>query len=988
MHTTLAARLGALGRVGLAGVLVAAGGLALVAAQTSPAVAQPAQDRLVSEIPEDFTPNITDGRVLTITQVGSKVIMGGDFTQVVKGGTFARANILAIDATTGAVDTAFAPAINGTVETVLAGPNNTVYVGGTFSTVNGVTTRNLTKLDVGTGAKITAYKSLPVNGAVQDLELSGNRLFVAGTFTTYNAVPHNGLAALDATTGTVDEFMGVDFVGHHNYNGTGANAAVGVNKLTLSPDGSRLVALGNFKTADGLPRDQIAQLLVNGATAVVDPNWQTLRFTPACSRNAFDSYVRDLDFSPDGSYFVVVATGGPNPGTLCDTASRWNVADTGQAVEPKWINDTGGDTLFSVAVTGAAVYVGGHQRWLNNAGGRDRAVAGAVARPGLGALDPANGVPFSWNAARHPRGVGAFALYTTPAGLWVGMDTNYFGNFEYFRGRVGFFPLAGGKVVPVPTTPTLPGNVHIAGPQAAGLTPAAGGANDVVRRAFDGTTVGAQSSLLGTGTWSNARGAFMVDGTLFYGQNDGGNTGGRLYKRTYDGATFGPATLVDPYHNPKWDTVDTGSGQTYAGVTSSFYGTTVLANVGSMMFANGKIYYTRTGLLQPTGLYARGFTPESGIIAPAETTVVSSGWSDAGGMFLSGNTLYVVRISDGALVSTPWNNGVPTLSGATVLSGPSKDGKNWKGRAVFLANPPVANQPPTAAFTSSCLGLTCSFDGTTSSDSDGTINSYAWNFGDGGTATGATPAAHTYATGGPQTVTLTVTDDDLATGSVQNVVTPTAPGTGIAFRDEATQNNTSGSVSLTVPLTVQAGDGLVLSLSLPNTTVTFGQPTGVTGFTSAGTQANGTAMQTTVWQKVAQAGDAGSTISVTLSATSKINAHLLAYSGTSVAGPVASFTGGTDSATTTHVTPAVIVATDGSWVVSYWTDKSSATTGWAAPAGQTVRNLAIGTGSGYLTSLITDANAASSAGPGGGLTATSNQSSTKAVMLTIVLAPV
>ena len=986
MRVAMAARLGVAGRAGLALALVAAGGLALGIAGAPSAVAQPAQDRLVSEIPASFTPNISDGRVLSIAQVGSKVIMGGTFTKVVKGATtFTRNSIVAINATTGAVDTAFAPTINGTVETVLAGPNNTVYVGGTFSTVNGTNTRNLAKLSTATGAKVSGYTSLPVNGAVQDLELLGNRLYVAGTFTTYNAVPHGGLAALDATTGAVDEFMGIDVTEHHNFNGSGANAPVGANKLSLSPDGSRLVAIGNFRKADGLSRDQVAQILLGGATAAVDPNWQTLRFVPACARNAFDSYVRDVDFSPDGSYFAIVTTGGPNPGTLCDTATRWNVADTGQAVEPKWINDTGGDTLFSVAVTGPAIYVGGHQRWLNNAGGRDRAVAGAVARPGLGALDPANGVPFSWNPGRQPRGVGAFALYATPAGLWVGMDTDYFGNFEHFRGKVGFFPLEGGKVVPVPTTPTLPGNVHIAGPQSAGGffggTPAAGGANDVVRRAYDpGVGVGAQSSLIGTGTWSNARGSFMVDGTLFFGQSDG-----KLYKRSYDGAVFGPATLVDPYHDPKWDSVDTGSGQTYAGVTSSFYGS-VIQSLGSMLFANGRIYFTRTGFGQPQGLYARGFTPESGIIDPTQITVAASGWSDAGGMFLSDNMLYVVRISDGSLVRTPWNNGVPTLSGATVVSGPSRDGKNWKGRAIFLAPPPAVNQPPTAAFTSSCLGLTCTFDGTSSSDSDGTVASYAWNFGDGGTATGATPPPHPYAAGGPYTVTLTVTDDDLATGSVQHVVTVTPPGQGIVFRGAATPvNKSTNSVSLTVPANVQAGDGLVLSLSLTTTTTTIGQPTG--GFVSAGTQANGTAMVTTAWQKVATATDAGSTVTIALSASVKVNAHLLAYSGTSAAGPVASFAGSIDSSTATHVTPAVAVGTDGSWVVSFWADKSSTTTAWTLPAGQVLRSSAIGTGTGYNTAVISDGNAGSSAGPAGGLTATTNAASTKAVMLTVVLAP-
>jgi PKD repeat protein len=67
------------------------------------------------------------------------------------------------------------------------------------------------------------------------------------------------------------------------------------------------------------------------------------------------------------------------------------------------------------------------------------------------------------------------------------------------------------------------------------------------------------------------------------------------------------------------------------------------------------------------------------------------------------------------------------------------------------------NQAPTASFTRSCSGLTCSFT-STSSDPDGTIASYSWTFGDGGTSTLQNPS-HTYAAGGSYTATLRVTDN-------------------------------------------------------------------------------------------------------------------------------------------------------------------------------------------------------------------------------------
>ena len=80
------------------------------------------------------------------------------------------------------------------------------------------------------------------------------------------------------------------------------------------------------------------------------------------------------------------------------------------------------------------------------------------------------------------------------------------------------------------------------------------------------------------------------------------------------------------------------------------------------------------------------------------------------------------------------------------------------------------NQAPKAAFTSSAKALVASFDGSGSSDADGTIASYAWDFGDGATGTGAKPD-HTYATAGDYTVALTVTDNDGATDTVTKTVT-------------------------------------------------------------------------------------------------------------------------------------------------------------------------------------------------------------------------
>jgi PKD repeat protein len=81
--------------------------------------------------------------------------------------------------------------------------------------------------------------------------------------------------------------------------------------------------------------------------------------------------------------------------------------------------------------------------------------------------------------------------------------------------------------------------------------------------------------------------------------------------------------------------------------------------------------------------------------------------------------------------------------------------------AVTIVAP--ANVAPTAGFTSSCTNLVCDFTDT-STDPDGTVVGWDWDFGDGEVSSQQSPQ-HTYAVGGPYTVTLVVTDDDVTASS-------------------------------------------------------------------------------------------------------------------------------------------------------------------------------------------------------------------------------
>jgi PKD repeat protein len=104
---------------------------------------------------------------------------------------------------------------------------------------------------------------------------------------------------------------------------------------------------------------------------------------------------------------------------------------------------------------------------------------------------------------------------------------------------------------------------------------------------------------------------------------------------------------------------------------------------------------------------------------------------------------------------------------------------------VSVTTQATTSQPPTAVMsatpTSGTAPLNVSFDAAGSTDSDGTIVSYAWTFGDGGSQTGGPTALRTYSTAGTYTASLTVTDNSGMTDTRSVAITVQAQTTNYAL---------------------------------------------------------------------------------------------------------------------------------------------------------------------------------------------------------------
>jgi hypothetical protein len=163
---------------------------------------------------------------------GSTLYFGGVFSSV---GGSARYCLAAVNSSTGAVVSGFAPTISaGGVVKSLALDGSYVYAAGAFTSIGGQTRAGFAEINTSTGTA-TSFNPAP-NGDVTALATDGSTLYVGGTFTNISSNSRNRIAAFDITTSpTVTSFD--------------PNASGNVNTLAVS--GPSLYASGAFSTLTG-----------------------------------------------------------------------------------------------------------------------------------------------------------------------------------------------------------------------------------------------------------------------------------------------------------------------------------------------------------------------------------------------------------------------------------------------------------------------------------------------------------------------------------------------------------------------------------------------------------------------------------------------------------------------------------------------------------------------------------------------------------------
>jgi len=764
-----------------------------------------------------FAPTINaQVRALDVSPDGTRLYAVGDFTSV-NGVTKNR--IAAFDLPSGALRTSFAGSANAPVYAVTA-TNSTVYFGGTFSQTAGVARPgHAAAVTASTGA-LLPWAPLLENGRAFAMEVApdNSKIVVAGNFTTLNGSsdPGYGQGAVDTNTGANLPWAVGSIVRNAGptaavYNldsdatsvyGVTYNYAIGGGGGNLEGAFKASWSTGALEWLQDCHGDEYSVAAAAGAVYVAGhPHMCTNmggfpETVPKTWHRALAFTLNATGTLPAGNMW-----GKPKPDVLHFYPNINQGTYTGQAQGP-----------WSVAGNASYVVYAGEFTQVNNQPQQ------GLSRFAVKSIAPNKDAPELLESSWSPT-----TESYSPGTVRISIPTNSDQDNELL---VYSFIRDGNTTAPVYTTsvPSAFWNRPTITYVDSGLAPDSShsyrvSATDPFGNVSWSSTVSATAG--SSGTLSDyAAGVFADSPTFYYrlGESSGdavnwagptANTTqasvtqqmnavvGTGATRNQPGAIAGDADGAMKFNNSSsnrvyttqqvwtddslsveaWFKTTTSSGKIAGFGTSS--SSTDSTSVDRHLYLNGgrvvwgvydtgaRIVQSGTGFNDGKWHHAVGTLSSAGmslfvdgklVASRAQTILGLRYWGNlhiGGDATWAGNKDFTGDIDDVAVYKTP-------LSSARVLS------------HFQLGTGAPANAAPTASFTASATDLAASFDGTGSSDPDGTISSWAWSFGDGTTGTGAT-TTHSYPAAGTYTATLTVTDNSGATGTASAPVTVTAP---------------------------------------------------------------------------------------------------------------------------------------------------------------------------------------------------------------------
>jgi hypothetical protein len=284
----------------------------------------------------------TDGVVYALAVGNGVLYVGGNFANVRPSGAAAgtsqtaRTSLAAFSTATGQLVGSFDVQLNGEVRALAVSPDGSrLYLGGTFTSVDGVARNRLASVLTATGALDTGFTA-NASATVTSLATSPTALYVGGDFTTLKNTSQNRMAKVSLTTGNVD---------------TAFTASVDsrVRVITVAPDGSRVLIGGAFDTVNGATQGAVASLDPN--TGAVLP-WASTGIVPRPANGICHSTTTGIAAKGNVAY---VTAEGDEPGcyegiyaaNISDGATLWNTECLGASQD--------------VEIVGSWIYKASHQ---------------------------------------------------------------------------------------------------------------------------------------------------------------------------------------------------------------------------------------------------------------------------------------------------------------------------------------------------------------------------------------------------------------------------------------------------------------------------------------------------------------------------------------------------------------------------------------------------------------------------------------------------